>query len=128
MSQKPAKNPVPEVLFSIRLDPSLKALLDGSASLHTEIRKQTTAKLTAFLQTLGVPGNAAVVVDNFDEERVATGRFVDIYVNGRNCLYPNELLQLVHSYVTGAEIDPNMGPEQILEWLNGLPGNHPRNA
>ena len=124
MSQKKAASKAePELSCSIRLDSSLEGLLHGAASLRKQIVSQITDKLTAFLKILGVPAKIAVTIDNLDEAAPGTSRFLDVHINGKPCLYPNVLLQLVHSYVVGTAIDPTMGPKQLGEWLTGLSQN-----
>ena len=113
-------NDIPEVVLSLELDPAFDRVLDPGDRLSEAVRHFISERLSDVLETLGIPGKPKVEINALDEYPILEGRFLRVIVNGELCRYSAELLQRVHSYVTGVPIDPGTDPKKILALLKGL--------
>jgi flagellar biosynthesis component FlhA len=110
-------NQPPIVALRLELAASLGRLTSPDNPLQVAIRQSLVQALTALMHTLGVPGEASAEIDASTPDAALGDRFMRLMVNGEPAGYPNELLQMVHSYVNASQPDPSMTPSALSSWL-----------
>lgn len=108
---------LPEVRCRIELAESLQPFLDRATPPHHDLLLTVEELLRGLLQTLGIPGRPAAEIVAAETAVLYGGRFLRLVVNDSYCAYPDELLQRVHSYVTGTLPSPDATPETIHNWI-----------
>ena len=107
-------------LVEIRLELSGNAaavLARSSSEARHRLGSDIERAFSSLLDVLGIAGPVAAVVESVDDLAIMGGRFIRLRVNDRVCRYSNDLLQSVHSYVTGRLLDPRATPEFLQAWL-----------
>src|SRR6185312_10395843 len=107
-------------LVEIRLELTGNAaavLARSSSEARHRLGSDVERAFSSLLDVLGIAGPVAAVVESVDDLAIMGGRFIRLRVNDRVCRYSNDLLQSVHSYVTGRLLDPRATPEFLQAWL-----------
>ena len=112
---------------TIELHPSLDRVLDPNDPLHTLFSEKLMQELTGVLQTLGIPGKPLIQIIS-SQDLATRNRLLRISVHKHVCHYPDELLQRVHGYVNGSQLNPQAQPTLILAWLHNLMQEQPEGA
>src|SRR5215469_5445464 len=99
-------NTAPEVTLILEVDSSLGRVLSAADPLHEAVRRGILQELVELLKTLGIPGVPAVKITALNGNTRLADKVMRVYVNGKLCRYPDELLRHVHSYVCGSNLDP----------------------
>src|SRR5262245_61461932 len=115
-------NTAPEVTLILEVDSSLDRVLSAADPLHKAVHRCILQGLVELLKTLGVPGVPAVRISPLNGNTRRADKVMRVYVNGKLCRYPDELLRHVYSYVCGSHLDPEAKPQKILDWLKKLSG------
>jgi|SRR5215831_6315693 len=112
---------LPEVPLWIEIAPSLSEALDTASPLNEAIRRDLSRRVADLLVALGIPGTPAVQIRELKANSIRSRQFLRMYVNGRLCRYPDELLRLVYGYVIGHYPDAGLDLSKILAGLSEIP-------
>lgn len=102
----------PRVAAALKISPVLT--LDDSS--RRAISEEVSRGLADLLLVLGIPGDAAVeLIATKDQDRL-----LHLVVNEERCLFPEELLWRIHSYIHGTPLSQVQSPE-ILKTAEAEP-------
>lgn len=76
---------------------------------------------SAFLElqrALGMPGDVSVSVAETRDAGLPGASILNLRVNAKIARYPIDLLRLVHAYVAGSALPPEVTLRPVIEWLN----------
>ncbi len=113
----------PEIPVSMTIKGSLNRLLDLTDPLNQEVCLGIGRGLTQLLEVLGIPGVPVVSLGPLAEDGKTLGQFFRISVGGQICLYEDQLLQRIYSYVNGELLSWEPKPAQIMKWLGEISNN-----
>lgn len=111
------QNPALEI--TLQLTPHLLALIEDTAGLADGLRQAVAAGVADLLAGLGLPGEPVIVLASLEADG-GQGQFLRLSAAGVTCRYPDRLLALAYSFVTGTPLQPaDLGA--IAGWLEESP-------
>jgi flagellar biosynthesis component FlhA len=112
--------PPPTLAVALTIDAELLiALRDGRDPLLGAVSEAVTRGLEQLRQGLGVPGKVLLEVAGFEKSEGANRQWLTLSVNGAACVYPDEALRWVYSYVSGQHVTWARGTHDLLLALKG---------
>jgi hypothetical protein len=110
-------NSKPDVPVIVELHDSLDYVLKNSNDLYQEVSRKISQGLNHLMDVMGIPGKTSVSFGSPQGNAGLPEAILRLYVNGRVCYYPDELLQRVYCYIKGVPLGPAEPSALILDWL-----------
>src|SRR5690242_17943745 len=79
-----------DVRLSLEVDPALAPILIQEATLNKALIERLAHDLADLMETLGIPGAAAIEMTVLQHDALRTGRLLRISVNGRPLGYSDD--------------------------------------
>ena len=100
---------------SVFLGPPLLLLAEGHHPLHDTVCGEIHRTFVDLLASLGVPGEPVVALSAI-EDPARTHGVLQLFVNGRECRYSDDLVQLATSYAAAVPLSA-LGGDKLPDWL-----------